>query len=62
MAAKDKYVAYVSSYTSGLGTKCGIRTYDVDLENGKVDLDHESADIAAVINAINESGFEASYM
>ena len=30
MAAKDKYVAYVSSYTSGLGTKYGIRIYDVD--------------------------------
>ena len=36
MAAKDKYVAYVSSYTSGLGTKCGIRTYDVDLKNGRM--------------------------
>ena len=24
-AAEDKYVAYVSSYTSGLGTKYGIR-------------------------------------
>ena len=34
MAAKDKYVAYVSSYTSGLGTKYGIRIYDVDLKNG----------------------------
>ncbi|SFB66529.1 lactonase family protein [Butyrivibrio sp. YAB3001] len=36
MAEKDKYVAYVSSYTSGLGTKYGIRIYDVDLENGRL--------------------------
>ena len=36
MAAKDKYVAYVSSYTSGLGTKYGIRIYDVDLKNGRM--------------------------
>ena len=36
MAAKDKYVAYVSSYTSGLGTKYGIRIYDVDLKNGRL--------------------------
>ena len=36
MAAKDKYVAYVSSYTSGLGTKYGFRIYDVDLEKGRL--------------------------
>ena len=36
MAAKDKYVSYVSSYTSGLGTKYGIRIYDVDLKNGRL--------------------------
>ena len=36
MAQKDKYVAYVSSYTSGLGTKYGIRIYDVDLEKGRM--------------------------
>ena len=36
MAAKDKYVAYVSSYTSGLGTKYGIRIYDVDLKKGRM--------------------------
>lgn len=36
VAAKDKYVAYVSSYTSGLGTKYGIRIYDVDLKNGRM--------------------------
>ncbi len=36
MAAKDKYVAYVSSYTSGLGTKYGIRIYDVDLKKGRL--------------------------
>ncbi len=36
MAGKDKYVAYVSSYTSGLGTKYGIRIYDVDLKNGRL--------------------------
>ncbi len=36
MAGKDKYVAYVSSYTSGLGSKYGIRIYDVDLKNGRL--------------------------
>ncbi|MCR5669982.1 MAG: lactonase family protein [Butyrivibrio sp.] len=36
MAGKDKYVAYVSSYTSGLGTKYGIRIYDVDMKNGRL--------------------------
>ena len=36
MAAKDKYVAYVASYTSGLGSKYGIRIYDVDLKNGRL--------------------------
>ena len=36
MAGKDKYVAYVSSYTSGLGTKYGIRIYDVDLKQGRL--------------------------
>ena len=36
MAGKDKYVAYVSSYTSGLGTKYGIRIYDVDLNKGRL--------------------------
>ncbi|MBR4358663.1 MAG: lactonase family protein [Butyrivibrio sp.] len=35
MAGKDKYVAYVSSYTSGLGSKFGIKIYDVDMKNGR---------------------------
>ena len=37
-----------------------VNSADVDLENGKAVLDHESADIAAVINAINDLGFEAT--
>ena len=32
----DKYVAYISSYTSGTGDKYGIRVYDVDIENGRM--------------------------
>lgn len=32
---KGKYVAYVSTYTSGSKNSCGIRIYDVDLENGR---------------------------
>lgn len=32
---KGKYVAYVSTYTSGSKSSCGIRIYDVDLENGR---------------------------
>lgn len=33
---KDKYVAYVSTYTSGIkGNKYGIRIYDVDMDNGR---------------------------
>ena len=31
---KDKYIAYVSTYTMG-GEQYGIKIYDVDLENGK---------------------------
>ena len=31
---KDKYVAYVSTYTMG-GNQYGIKIYDVDLENGR---------------------------
>lgn len=32
---KDKYVAYVSTYTSGNKSSCGIRIYDVDMEKGR---------------------------
>ena len=32
---KDKYVAYVSTYTSGNKSSCGIRIYDVDMKNGR---------------------------
>ena len=32
MAAKDKYVAYVSCYTQG--SPVGIRVYDADIKNG----------------------------
>jgi len=38
MAAKDKYVAYVSSYTSGNKTKMGIGIYDVDVKEGRMKL------------------------
>ncbi|MBO6015687.1 MAG: lactonase family protein [Lachnospiraceae bacterium] len=32
----DKYVAYVSTYTMGsAGRQCGIKIYDVDMENGR---------------------------
>ncbi len=37
-----------------------VKSADVDLENGKAILDHENADIAAVIDAINDLGFQAS--
>ena len=37
-----------------------VTSADVDLEEGKAVLTHENADIDAVINAINELGFEAS--
>ena len=29
---RDKYVAYVSTYTSGNKSSCGIRIYDVDMK------------------------------
>lgn len=32
---KDKYVAYVSTYTSQNKSSYGIRIYDVDMENGR---------------------------
>ena len=31
----DKYVAYISTYTSGNKDNCGIRIYDVDMKNGR---------------------------
>ena len=34
--AKDKYVAYVSSYTSGNNAKLGISVFDVDIEAGRM--------------------------
>ena len=40
-------------------TVAKVNSADVDLENGMAVLDHESADISAVISAINELGFEA---
>ena len=36
MAEKDKYVAYVSSYTSGNNAKLGISIFDVDVEAGRI--------------------------
>lgn len=33
--SKEKYVAYVSTYTSGNKSSYGIRIYDVDVENGR---------------------------
>lgn len=35
-ANKDKYVAYVSCYTSGNKNKMGISIFDVDLKNGRM--------------------------
>ena len=32
---KEKYIAYVSTYTMGKGDKHGIKIYDVDMENGR---------------------------
>ena len=32
---KEKYVAYVSTYTTGNKSGCGIRIYDVDMESGR---------------------------
>ena len=32
---KEKYVAYVSTYTSGNKSNYGIRIYDVDVESGR---------------------------
>ena len=37
---KDKYVAYVSSYTWGNKSNFGIRIYDVDMENGIIIVNH----------------------
>lgn len=34
-SGKEKYVAYVSTYTSGNKNSCGIKIYDVDMENGR---------------------------
>lgn len=33
--SSEKYVAYVSTYTSGVKNNCGIRIYDVDVEKGR---------------------------
>ncbi len=37
-----------------------VTSADVDLENGKAVLEHNSADIDAVITAVNALGFSAS--
>lgn len=34
--SEDKYVAYVSTYTSGKADNYGIKIYDVDMENGRM--------------------------
>lgn len=33
---KEKYVAYVSTYTTGKGDNHGIKIYDVDVQNGRL--------------------------
>ena len=33
--AEEKYVAYVSAYTTSTGDNFGIRIYDVDLKEGR---------------------------
>lgn len=33
---KEKYVAYVSTYTTGMGDNHGIKIYNVDMENGRI--------------------------
>ncbi|MCQ2548891.1 MAG: lactonase family protein [Lachnospiraceae bacterium] len=33
--SKEKYVAYVSTYTMGIDSKTGIKIYDVDMKNGR---------------------------
>ena len=35
MSGQERYVAYVSSYTSGAADNYGIRIYDVDVEKGR---------------------------
>jgi len=44
-ATEEKYVAYVSSYTSGLKTNYGISIYDVDLANGRF-IEKDQVEIA----------------
>ncbi len=39
-----------------------VNEAEVDLENGKATLDHDGADIEAVMDAINELGFTACCM
>ena len=34
--SQDKYVAYVSTYTTAKADNYGIKIYDVDLKNGRM--------------------------
>lgn len=38
-----------------------VKGAEVDLENGKAIIQHDNADINAIVDAINALGFSASY-
>ena len=38
----------------------GVQTAEVDLAEGLARIEHEGADMAAMINAIQEEGYEAT--
>ena len=38
-----------------------VKGAEVDLENGKATIQHDNADINAIVDAINALGFSASY-
>ena len=71
MAKKsEKFVAYVSTYTSGTTNKCGIKIYDVDMEKGRFTEKGETeitnssymttAHNRRVLYSITDSGVEAN--
>jgi 6-phosphogluconolactonase len=72
MAEKDKYVAYVSSYTSGSGNSYGIRVYDVDMKKGrftekeKVEITNSSyigiSHDSKTLYSITDSGVESYHI
>lgn len=50
----------VGHVTRALGEVPGVTAANVDLEGGKASVQHDGADLAMMIAAVEEEGYEAS--